>query len=209
MYINVMNKTNYENVRLSQKRTSHLSSTDNIQIKRFIMSNQNHTYRPDIDGLRAFAVLSVVIFHAFPTILNGGFIGVDVFFVISGYLICGIIVRDYHQEKFSIANFYYRRIRRIFPSLITVMFSTLVFGWFSLYPNEYKMLAKHVMGGATFVSNFILWSEVGYFDTVAKTKPLLHLWSLGIEEQFYIFFPLLIYCCLKHHIRITLNSAAK
>lgn len=166
------------------------------------MFNQNHTYRPDIDGLRAFAVLSVVIFHAFPTILNGGFIGVDVFFVISGYLICGIIVRDYHQKKFSIANFYYRRIRRIFPSLITVMLSALLFGWFSLYPDEYKMLAKHVMGGATFVSNFVLWSEVGYFDTVAKTKPLLHLWSLGIEEQFYIFFPLLIYCCLKHHIRI-------
>ena len=168
---------------------------------RIFMIDKTYTYRHDIDGLRAFAVLSVVIFHAFPTILNGGFIGVDVFFVISGYLICGIILRDLHQGTFSIANFYCRRIRRIFPSLITVMLSALVFGWFSLYPDEYKMLAKHVMGGATFVSNFVLWSEVGYFDTVAKTKPLLHLWSLGIEEQFYIFFPIILYCCVKNHVR--------
>lgn len=163
-----------------------------------------HTYRPDIDGLRAFAVLSVVTFHAFPTMLNGGFVGVDIFFVISGYLICGIILRDLHQGTFSIANFYSRRIRRIFPSLITVMLFALAFGWFSLFPDEYKMLAKHAMGGATFISNFLLWSEVGYFDNVAKTKPLLHLWSLGIEEQFYIFFPLLLFFCSRKYIRISL-----
>lgn len=160
-------------------------------------------YRPDIDGLRAFAVLSVVAYHAFPEWVKGGFIGVDVFFVISGYLIGGIILRDLEQGTFSFWNFYSRRIRRIFPALIVVLASVLVFGWFALLPNEYEALGKHVLGGATFVSNFVLWGEAGYFDVEAKAKPLLHLWSLGIEEQFYIFFPLLLWFFFRRKMKIS------
>jgi len=159
-------------------------------------------YRPDIDGLRAFAVLAVVVYHAFPATLKGGFIGVDVFFVISGYLISGIILNDLQQGTFSLWNFYSRRIRRIFPALIVVLAAVLIFGWFALFPDEYRALGKHVLGGAAFISNFLLWREAGYFDVVGKAKPLLHLWSLGIEEQFYIIFPLLLWCCAKKHFRI-------
>ncbi|MBQ7248638.1 MAG: acyltransferase, partial [Deltaproteobacteria bacterium] len=167
------------------------------------MKTGNHeplAYRPDIDGLRAFAVLSVVAYHAFPETVKGGFIGVDVFFVISGYLIGGIILRDLEQGTFSFWNFYSRRIRRIFPALIVVLASALAFGWFALLPDEFKSLGKHVLGGSTFVSNFVLWQEAGYFDVEAKAKPLLHLWSLGIEEQFYIFFPLLLWLCHRKGI---------
>ena len=166
------------------------------------MVERNNTpaiaYRPDIDGLRAFAVLSVVLYHAFPNILRGGFIGVDVFFVISGYLIGWIIMRDLEQERFSFLNFYARRIRRIFPALLVVLATALTIGWFALLPDEYKTLGKHVLGGAAFIDNFFLWQESGYFDISSKLKPLLHLWSLGIEEQFYIIFPLILYLsCIK------------
>lgn len=149
------------------------------------------SYRPDIDGLRAFAVLSVIAFHAFPMWLPGGFVGVDVFFVISGYLISGHIFDSLEQGRFSLLGFYNKRIRRIFPALVTVLAACLVFGWFALLIDEYLMLGLHVAGGAGFVSNLILWTESGYFDTLAVTKPLLHLWSLGIEEQFYIVWPLM------------------
>ena len=121
----------------------------------------NLAYRPDIDGLRALAVLCVVAFHAFPHTLRGGFIGVDIFFVISGYLISSIIVQDLEKGQFSIATFYNRRIRRIFPALILVMLSVMAFGWFALLPDEYKALGKHVFGGSAFISNFILWRESG------------------------------------------------
>jgi peptidoglycan/LPS O-acetylase OafA/YrhL len=149
-------------------------------------------YRADIDGLRAIAVLSVVAFHAFPGKITGGFIGVDIFFVISGFLISSILFSNLEQGKFSIIGFYNRRIRRIFPSLITVMLTSLVFGWFVLLADEYLQLGKHVVGGAGFISNFVLWNENGYFDNAAESKPMLHLWSLAIEEQFYIFWPLLL-----------------
>jgi len=162
----------------------------------------NLAYRPDIDGLRALAVLCVVAFHAFPHTLRGGFIGVDIFFVISGYLISSIIVQDLEKGQFSIATFYNRRIRRIFPALILVMLSVMAFGWFALLPDEYKALGKHVFGGSAFISNFILWRESGYFDVASQLKPLLHLWSLGIEEQFYIFFPLILWLCAKYRFRI-------
>ena len=158
-------------------------------------------YRPDIDGLRAFAVLCVVVYHAFPTLLEAGFIGVDIFFVISGYLISGIILNALHQGTFTLWNFYSRRIRRIFPALLVVLAAVLVFGWFTLLPDEYSALGKHVFGGASFISNFLLWQEAGYFDAVARSKPLLHLWSLGIEEQFYIVFPLLLWMCAKARLR--------
>ena len=162
---------------------------------------QPRTYRADIDGLRAFAVLSVVFFHAFPQTLKGGFIGVDVFFVISGYLICGIILRDLQVGAFSFANFYARRIRRIFPALIVVMGTIVVAGWFVLLPDEYTNLGKHIFGGTLFLSNFVLWSETGYFDVAARAKPLLHLWSLGIEEQYYILFPIFLWFCAKKNIQ--------
>jgi peptidoglycan/LPS O-acetylase OafA/YrhL len=149
------------------------------------------TYRADIDGLRAVAVLAVVAFHAFPDALAGGFVGVDVFFVISGYLISRIIFQGLERGTFSVAGFYARRILRIFPALILVLVACLAFGWFGLLADEYRQLGKHVIAGAGFVSNLALWSESGYFDNSAETKPLRHLWSLGLEEQFYIFWPLL------------------
>ncbi|KAF1043025.1 MAG: O-acetyltransferase OatA [Herbaspirillum frisingense] len=149
-------------------------------------------YRPDIDGLRAIAVGSVVIFHAFPEWFAGGFIGVDVFFVISGFLISLIIFNNLEHGRFSIVDFYVRRVKRIFPALMTVMSLCLVAGWFVLFADEYKQLGKHLFGGSTFISNFLFWRESGYFDNSAETKPLLHLWSLAIEEQFYLFWPLLL-----------------
>ena len=154
-------------------------------------------YRPDIDGLRAIAVLSVVIYHAFPDALKAGFMGVDIFFVISGYLISSIIFENIDRGSFSFAQFYGRRIKRIFPALTLVLLSCLVFGWFGLLGDEFKQLGKHAAAGAGFVSNFFFWQEVGYFNNAAETKPLLHLWSLAIEEQFYIFWPLLVWVTWK------------
>ena len=159
-------------------------------------------YRPDINGLRAIAVLSVVVFHAFPDWMKGGFIGVDVFFVISGFLISTIIFEGLDKGTFSFVEFYTRRVRRIFPSLIVVMLSCLIFGWFVLVPNELKQLGRHVAAGASFISNFALWSEAGYFDNNADTKPLLHLWSLGIEEQFYMFWPLFLWLAWKRKFNL-------
>ena len=162
------------------------------------------TYRSDIDGLRALAVLSVVFFHAFPEILPGGFTGVDVFFVISGFLISTILYSNLEAGRFSILDFYGRRIRRIFPALILVLASCYALGWFVLLPDEFAQLGKHMAGGAGFVQNFILWGESGYFDNSAETKPLLHLWSLGIEEQFYIVWPILLW--LGYRLRLNLLS---
>lgn len=147
-------------------------------------------YRADIDGLRALAVLAVLIFHAFPSVLPGGFVGVDLFFVISGYLISSIIFQQLQTGQFSIAHFYERRIRRIFPSLSVVLLFCLLFGYFLLLAEEYQQLGAHAAAGAGFVANLLSWSEASYFDSAAETKPLLHLWSLGIEEQFYMIWPL-------------------
>lgn len=148
-------------------------------------------YRPDIDGLRAIAILSVVLFHAFPQGLRGGFVGVDVFFVISGFLITGIIDREIREQRFTLLRFYARRARRIFPALIVVLVSVMVAGAILLLPGEYRQLGLHVAGGVGFVENIILYRESGYFDTASEVKPLLHLWSLAVEEQFYFLFPLL------------------
>lgn len=146
-------------------------------------------YRADVDGLRAVAILAVLIYHAFPGALPGGFVGVDIFFVISGFLITSLILSAQQGRGFSILDFYGRRVRRIFPALILVLAFSLVMGWRVLLANEYGQLAVHVMGGAGFVSNIVLWSESGYFDRAAEVKPLLHLWSLAIEEQFYLLWP--------------------
>jgi len=124
--------------------------------------------------------------------MKGGFIGVDIFFVISGYLISTIILGSLEQGRFSFSEFYSKRIKRIFPALLLVLFSSYVLGWFVLLPDEYRQLGQHISGGTGFISNFLLWKETGYFDNLAETKPLLHLWSLAIEEQFYVIWPLLL-----------------
>lgn len=156
------------------------------------------SYRPDVDGLRAVAILLVVLFHAFPKLLKSGYVGVDIFFVISGFLISNIIFKELlKNHRVSLGHFYIRRINRIFPALILMFIACFCFGWVALFPDEYQQLNKHILGGSSFVSNIMLWNENGYFDTVASTKPLLHLWSLGIEEQFYIFWPILVWLSWK------------
>lgn len=164
-------------------------------------------YRPDIDGLRAVAVLAVVGYHFFPEYIPSGFVGVDIFFVISGFLIAGIILDDLAENKFSFRKFYARRIRRLFPALALVLLFTLALGWLFLFPEEFQALGKHVAGGAGFISNILYWRESGYFDADVGTKPLLHLWSLGIEEQFYLFFPTLLFLFWKKGFRGTLVIA--
>ena len=156
-------------------------------------------YRADIDGLRAVAVLSVVFCHSglsFP----GGYVGVDVFFVISGYLITGIILKDFHRGTFSLADFWERRIRRILPALLAVTVATLLAGWFVLLPRDYRSLGKSVVGLALLLSNVQFWRDTGYFATVAERKPLLHTWSLSVEEQFYLFVP--VFLMLVARIRV-------
>jgi len=149
-----------------------------------------HAYRPDLDGLRAVAVLAVLAFHAFPKSVPGGFAGVDVFFVISGYLISGIIFEALKAGRFSFVDFYWRRVRRIFPALVLVLGACLGLGWMLLLPDEYLRLGKHAAAGAAFLSNIALWREAGYFAPAAELNPLLHLWSLGVEEQYYLVWPL-------------------
>ncbi|UJW82099.1 acyltransferase family protein [Hydrogenophaga sp. SL48] len=165
------------------------------------MSHSPHPdhYRPDIDGLRAIAVSAVVIHHAFPEWFPGGFIGVDIFFVISGYLISSIILDNLARNRFSFADFYARRVKRIFPALFLVLAFTLVYGWFVLSPLDYKAVGKHAVAGSFFMSNFAFWREAGYFDASAVEKPLLHLWSLAIEEQFYMFWPLVLVALHRWH----------
>lgn len=148
-------------------------------------------YRKDVDGLRALAVLSVLGFHAAPGKLKGGFVGVDVFFVISGFLISSIIYQELDSGAFSIVEFYVRRIRRIYPALFLVLAASCIAAWFLLLPSDFVDFGKQVLGGSTFVANFVLWSQSGYFSAEAALKPLLHFWSLGVEEQYYLFFPLL------------------
>ncbi|HEY6456404.1 MAG TPA: acyltransferase family protein [Steroidobacteraceae bacterium] len=169
---------------------------------------QHITYRPYIDGLRALAVLSVLGFHAFPREVTGGFIGVDIFFVISGFLISSIIYGALRKDDFNYVEFYVRRIRRIFPALLIVLGTCLVAGWFVLLPQDYKQLGRQIAAGAGFSSNILLWTQAGYFDTGAAVKPLLHLWSLGIEEQFYLLWPLLIAFLFRRTRHLALIIAA-
>jgi peptidoglycan/LPS O-acetylase OafA/YrhL len=173
------------------------------------MSHSSPTnYRPDIDGLRALAILLVVIFHAYPRFLRGGFIGVDIFFVISGYLITSIILKGINRGNFSLLDFYGRRIKRIFPALLAVLLFCLLSGWFILLADEYRQLGRHIAAGAVYISNIVLADEAGYFDTSAELKILLHLWSLSIEEQFYMLFPFLIILSVKCRIPTILTISA-
>ena len=165
-------------------------------------------YRRDVDGIRALAVLAVVAFHFFPEYLPGGFVGVDVFFVISGFLISRIIWSELERGTFSVRRFYSRRIRRIFPALACVLASSWVIGALFLYWDVLARLGKHIAGGAFFVSNLILWSEGGYFDIAAERKPLLHLWSLSIEEQFYLAWPLIVVLIARWRLSFVLVGSS-
>ncbi|MFT7036050.1 MAG: peptidoglycan/LPS O-acetylase OafA/YrhL [Cyclobacteriaceae bacterium] len=157
------------------------------------MHDPNFSYRPDIDGLRAIAVVSVIVFHAFPSVLPGGYIGVDIFFVISGFLITSIIEREIADHSFSIKSFYLKRIKRLFPALIVVLSATLLFGWVALFQDEFNQVGEHAAASVIFLANVSFWKETSdYFDTASELKPLLHLWSLGVEEQFYLVWPLII-----------------
>jgi peptidoglycan/LPS O-acetylase OafA/YrhL len=157
-----------------------------------MLSPPSDRYRSDIDGLRAIAVMLVINFHAFPDALQGGFIGVDIFFVISGFLITGIIARELDAKRFSLVTFYNRRVRRIFPALIALLCTVLLLGWLWLLPAPYAALSSDVAASAAFSANIALLLQSGYFDIESAKKPLLHLWSLGIEEQFYLAWPLIL-----------------
>ena len=154
-------------------------------------------YRADIDGLRAIAVLPVVLFHSGVKLISGGFVGVDIFFVISGYLITSIIYSEITQGRFSIIRFYDRRARRIVPALSVVVLATLIGGWIFLLPSQFETTAKASIATLFFVSNLFFWRETGYFGEAAETQPMLHMWSLSVEEQFYVVFPMLLLLLAK------------
>ena len=149
-------------------------------------------YRREIDGLRAVALLPVILFHAGFEIFSGGFVGVDVFFVISGYLITGIILRENERGAFSLINFYERRVRRILPALFFVMACCIPFAWMWMLPSHMRSFSEGVMAVSLFGSNFLFWRKSGYFSPSGDENPLLHTWSLGVEEQFYLVFPLFV-----------------
>jgi peptidoglycan/LPS O-acetylase OafA/YrhL len=159
-------------------------------------------HRPDIDGLRAVAILTVLAFHAWEPLFPGGFIGVDIFFVISGFLISSIIFKGLQQQRFSFLDFYLRRVKRIFPALLLVLVTVWIAGWLLMLPDEFVRTSKHLATGAAFTANIALWSEAGYFDWTAELKPLLHLWSLGVEEQFYIGWPLLAFLAWRWRLNL-------
>ena len=149
-------------------------------------------YRKEIDGLRALAVIPVILFHAGFTTFSGGFVGVDIFFVISGYLITTIIVDELEKGSFSLLNFYERRARRILPALFFVMLCTIPFAWFFMIPRELSEYSKSLISVPLFVSNIVFWLDSGYFSQASELKPLLHTWSLAVEEQYYVLFPLFL-----------------
>ena len=163
-------------------------------------------FRKDINGLRAIAVIAVVLFHFNSSWLSGGFAGVDVFFVISGFLMTGIIFKGIEQENFSLMRFYVARANRIIPALALLSFLLLVFGWFFLTPLDYKSLGKHVASSVGFLSNIFYWRESGYFDAASHEKWLLHTWSLSVEWQFYIVYPLLLLVLKRIFSLTTLKS---
>lgn len=175
-----------------------MASTENTRGWNAVAQHPGFKYRPDIDGLRAIAVLAVVFYHYGIVGLKGGFVGVDVFFVISGYLIAGIIQSEIQRGAFSLARFYERRVRRIFPALFTVLAATLAAGYFLLLPSDLCRLGRSAIATILFVSNVQFMRESGYFDSASDMNPLLHTWSLGVEEQFYLGLPLLL--LLVHRI---------
>ena len=149
-------------------------------------------YRAEIDGLRALAVIPVILFHAGFELFSGGFTGVDVFFVISGYLITTILIEDIENKRFSIVNFYERRARRILPALFFMMLVCIPFAWMWMLPSQMKDFSQSLVAASLFASNILFWRESGYFDAAAEEKPLLHTWSLAVEEQYYFLFPIFL-----------------
>ncbi|MBN9261958.1 MAG: acyltransferase, partial [Hyphomicrobium sp.] len=149
-------------------------------------------YRPELDGLRAVAVVSVILFHLGLPYTPGGFVGVDVFFVLSGYLITRQIAWELREGRFSLLDFYDRRIRRLFPALFVMLFVSTIIALFVLLPRDLDGFGESLVAAATSISNFYFWSESGYFAPAAETIPLLHTWSLAVEEQFYLLFPLML-----------------
>jgi peptidoglycan/LPS O-acetylase OafA/YrhL len=169
------------------------------------------SYRPDIDGLRAVAVLSVVAYHLNFRFITGGYVGVDIFFVISGFLITSILQRQMEGSRFSLGNFYERRVRRIAPALTAVLLVTTIAAWFFLLPLQLEDYARSLAAAALSVSNILFWRQAGYFATPSEMKPLLHTWSLAVEEQFYLFFPLLlltIHRYFKRYLKQTIAAIA-
>ena len=165
-------------------------------------------YRAEIDGLRALAVLPVILFHAGVGAFSGGFVGVDVFFVISGFLITQILLNDLEAGKFSLITFYERRARRILPALFFVVICCIPFAWLWMLPTQARDFSQSLIAVSLFASNFLFWSESGYFETAAEDKPLLHTWSLAVEEQFYVLFPLLLLLLWRRGSRVTLLCIA-
>jgi peptidoglycan/LPS O-acetylase OafA/YrhL len=149
-------------------------------------------YRPEIDGLRALAIIPVILFHAGLQLFSGGFVGVDVFFVVSGYLITSLIINEKQENTFSLINFYERRARRILPALFCMMLACLPLAWYSMPPSDRRDFADTLVVVSTFVSNVYFWRTSGYFDTASELKPLLHTWSLAVEEQYYVLFPIFL-----------------
>jgi len=154
-------------------------------------------YRPEIDGLRALAVTPVIFYHAGFKLFGGGYVGVDIFFVISGYLITTIILSELEAGTFSPIHFYERRARRILPALFIVMFACLPFAWFWLFPDAMKAFSESLVAVSVFTSNALFWRTSGYFDTSTELKPLIHTWSLAVEEQYYVLFPPFLMLCWK------------
>ena len=150
-------------------------------------------YRAEIDGLRALAVVPVIFFHASFDFVSGGFVGVDIFFVISGYLITTIIINDIEKNCFSFYNFYERRARRILPALFFLMLVCIPFAWAWMVPGQMKDFSQSLFAVSLFASNFLFWKESGYFDAAVDEKPLIHTWSLAVEEQYYVFFPIFLF----------------
>jgi peptidoglycan/LPS O-acetylase OafA/YrhL len=162
-------------------------------------------YRPEIDGLRAVAVIPVILFHAGFESFSGGYVGVDVFFVISGYLITSIIYGEIQNKTFSIILFYERRARRILPALIFVSAVCIPFAWMWMLPNDFEDFSRSLVAVSVFASNIFFWRDSGYFSVAVELKPLLHTWSLGVEEQFYILFPVILLLCRKVSARATVT----
>src|SRR5271156_1191949 len=169
-------------------------------------------HRDDIDGLRTLAVLPVIAFHfvILPKLFGGGLVAVNFFFVISGYLITRTIFQDVTNKTYSIVDFYNRRIRRIFPALFTVFAFCIIVAFFSSFPSEATKISESILSSICFVSNYLFYSQSGYFDRNSETNPLLHMWSLSVEEQFYVIFPIIIYLIrdFSNKARILLLCAA-